>query len=305
LYDKPFKQKNLNRCALAAGLLLLSVYGLLPEQYRFSRGIIFLSAILVYLSVSLLRWLMVRWGILESANDVDEEKQTVVVANAEEYTQAVGFYTAAGIAEKLLGRIDPGNNPAHAIGNVNELASLQKKVLFREIIFCAGQMSYLHIIEQIQQMGGACKITVFGAGTQSMVGSESKDASGQSLTPIGKFRLATPASRRCKRLVDLFFSFFLLLLSPLLIWRVKQKSQWVNHLSSILIGKKTWVGYSLPHTDLPVLRKSILATNGLPHSNNNLSEETLQQLDYRYARNYRCRDDVRAILISWSLIDKK
>ncbi|MBL7726603.1 MAG: glycosyltransferase, partial [Dinghuibacter sp.] len=116
LYDKPFKQSNLNRCAITAGFLLLAVYGLLPEHYRFSRGIISISAVLVFLSVSLLRHVMVRMGILESAREADEEKQTVVIASPEEYAYAEQFYTTAGMADKLLGRIDPGNQTGNALG---------------------------------------------------------------------------------------------------------------------------------------------------------------------------------------------
>ena len=296
LYDKPFKQSNLNRCAVMAGFLLLSVYGLLPEQYRFSRGIIFLSAILVYLTISLLRWFMVSSGILESAKEADEEKQTVVVATPEEYAYAERFYASAGISEKLLGRIDPGHNLTHAIGRADELAALQKMVLFREVIFCAGIMSYQRIIDSIQQLPANSKVTIFGSGTTSMVGSESKDSAGQSLTPAGKYRIADPAARRCKRMGDTGISFIFLLGSPLLIWFVQNKLTWLGNLLSVLAGKKTWVGYSQPHDDLPALRKSILAPNGLPHpANHNLTEETLRQLDYRYAKNYRCRDDVRAI----------
>lgn len=296
LYDKPFRQSNLNRCAVAASLLLFSVYGLLPEHYRFSRGIIFVSAIVIYIVISLLRWLMVNTRVLESAKDVDEEKQTVVVATPAEYSVAEKFYASAGLSEKLLGRIDPANDLTHAIGSAGDLALLQKTVSFREIIFCAGQMSYEHIIEKIQQLPRNSKVIIFGSGTESMVGSESKDTAGQSLTPSGKYRIANPASKRCKRLVDACSSFFLLILSPIVFWFAKNKSSWFGNLFSILSGKKTWVGYSLPHDDLPPLRISVLATNGLPHeANKNLTEETLTQLDYRYAKNHRCRDDIKII----------
>lgn len=297
LYDKPFKQSNLNRCAVAASLLLFSVYGLLPEHYRFSRGIIFVSAIVIYLSLSVIRWFLVKTRVLDSAKDADEEKQTVVVAAPQEYAAAEKFYASAGLSEKLLGRIDPANDLTHAIGSAGNLAQLQKTVSFREIIFCAGQMSYTNIIEQIQQLKRNSKVIVFGLGTGSMVGSESKDTAGQSLTPSGKYRLAGAPAKRCKRLVDAGSASLFLVLSPVLFWFVKNKASWFGHLFAVLTGKKTWVGYSLPHKDLPPLRNSLFATNGLPHNENkNLTEEVLSQLDHRYAKNYRCRDDVRIIL---------
>ena len=296
LYDKPFKQSNLNRCAIVAGILLLAVYGLLPEHYRFSRGIILISAILVYFSISLLRLLLIKSNILESAGEVDGEKQTVVVASPVEYAFAQQFFTSAGMSDKLLGRIDPGNDLSHAIGNADSLHQLQKKVSFREVVFCAGEMSYGAIIEKIQQLPKTVKVTLFGAGTGSMVGSESKDTSGQSFTAAGKFRLNDPAARRCKRLADAGSAIVFLVFCPILIWFIKNKMEWMTNLFSIFSGKKTWVGYSVPNNQLPLLRKSVLATNGLPHiANSNLSEETLTQLDYRYAKNYRCRDDVRMI----------
>ena len=47
LYDRWYKRSELVRSTLVATIVLLAVYSLLPEQYRFSRAIILFGAILV------------------------------------------------------------------------------------------------------------------------------------------------------------------------------------------------------------------------------------------------------------------
>ena len=49
LYDRWYKRSELIRSTLMATIVLLAVYSLLPEQYRFSRAIILFGAILSFI----------------------------------------------------------------------------------------------------------------------------------------------------------------------------------------------------------------------------------------------------------------
>lgn len=293
LYDRPYRQGNLNRSALVATVILLALYGLLPEQYRFSRGIILLSAILIFFTLSLLRWWLVHMGVLESAREADEERQTVVVGSAAEYEQVLGIYTASAIQEKLLGRVDPVAETPGSIAALAGLQQLQASLHFKEIVFCQGQLSFAQIIAALPLAPGQCRVRFFAAGAGSIVGSDSKDTAGAAISALGNLRLAQPAARRCKRMVDVGLALLLLLLSPALFWWSRQKRFYFSNAVQVLLGKKTWVGYAGERPQLPALRPGVLQSNGLtPAANQSLSPLALEQLDIRYARVYRCREDV-------------
>ena len=65
LYDNGFKQKRLNHSTIIAFVLLLSVYALLPENLRFSRGILVFGSLLAFIVMTLIRWWLVKWKVIE------------------------------------------------------------------------------------------------------------------------------------------------------------------------------------------------------------------------------------------------
>jgi O-antigen biosynthesis protein len=60
LYNKYFRQANLNRSAITATMAVLAVYSLLPESLRFSRGIILFGSVMAFLLVSVFRKLLIK-----------------------------------------------------------------------------------------------------------------------------------------------------------------------------------------------------------------------------------------------------
>ena len=69
LYNKWYKRSELIRSTLAATLVLLAAYSLLPERLRFSRAIVLFGAIMAFILISVLRWLLIRnnFYIIETA----------------------------------------------------------------------------------------------------------------------------------------------------------------------------------------------------------------------------------------------
>ena len=200
LYDKWYRRSELIRSTLIATIVLLAGYALLPEQYRFSRAILLFGAGLAFVLISLLRWLLVRSGVLNSSKEREENFNTVIVGSPKEYEEAVSLLKAAGLQQKILGRvaIEPGD--PHAVGHWNELKRLSDFLPFREIIFCQGALSYGSIIDSMQQLGAGVNVKIHAAGSNSIVGSYSKDLSGESVSKENGFNLSDPYNRRLKRL---------------------------------------------------------------------------------------------------------
>ena len=89
-------------------------------------------------------------------------------------------------------------------------------------------------------------------------------------------------------------SLFFLLLSPILLLFTKEKSGLFKNIYSVITNKKTWVGYSSQEQkkwSLPKLKPSVLQPiDAFKIENQN--KETLEKLDFFYAKDYTSQEDL-------------
>jgi hypothetical protein len=275
---------------------MLAVYALLPEQYRFSRGIVLFGAILAFILISILRWVLTRGGVISSGNEKKDHANTLVVGSAEEYKKVLQLMEDAGMKEKVLGRVAVNENDPEAIGYWSRLDAIYQSVPFNEIIICEGSLSFKNIIESLQRVKAKVKIKIHAASSQSIVGSDSKDTAGESLSKENGFRLANPYNRRLKRLVDVCIALAGLVSFPIQLVAVRKPISFFGNCIAVLFGRKTWIGYSASEKNLPSLRKAVIACNGIPVSiKQELPKESLLMLDYWYARDYEPATDLKLV----------
>ena len=85
-----------------------------------------------------------------------------------------------------------------------------------------------------------------------------------------------------------------LLTFPIHLVGVKHPGRFLNNCLKVLMGQRTWVGYATIGKNLPPLRAGIMDCNGRPVSaGNQLPAESLQLLDYWYAKDYEPMNDVK------------
>ena len=77
----------------------------------------------------------------------------------------------------------------------------------------------------------------------------------------------------------------------------KNKGGFIANIFRVLVGFKSWVGYSAENSaaKLPKLKKGVL-NSALPHRNINLSIKQREQLDFLYARDYHVKIDLDIVL---------
>lgn len=296
LYDRWYKRSELVSSTLVATIVLLAGYSLLPEQYRFSRAIILFGAILSFILIGLLRRVLVKTKVLTGNKQNEEHANTLIVASANEYEEAIQLMKAAGMEEKVLGRVAVAENDSTAIGHWSRLGMLSQTIPFQEVIFCEGTLSFKNIIKSIEKSAGKVKFKIHGAGSQSIVGSDSKDSSGQALSKENGLKLANPYNLRLKRLQDVAVSLIGLITFPVHFLFVKKPFHFFANCFTILFGQKTWIGYATDENHLPTLRKAVIACNGIPLSiKQELPMQSLQMLDYWYARDYEPSQDIKLV----------
>ncbi len=296
LYDRWYKRSELVRSTLIATIVLLAVYSLLPEHYRFSRAIILFGAILSFILIGLLRRLLIATWVLSSSKEQQEHANTLIIGTAEEYEEAVQLMREAGLQEKVLGRVAVSENDLSAIGYWSKLDMLLDAVPFREAVFCEGTLSFKNIIDAVQGLKGRVKIKIHATVSYSIVGSDSKESLGESVSKENGIKLADPYNQRLKRLQDIIVSLVAVLSFPVHLIGVKNPFQFFANCFAVLLGQKTWVGYATGEKNLPGLRKGVIACNGIPLvTKQELPPQSLQMLDYWYARDYEPSIDIKMI----------
>ena len=296
LYDRWYRRSELVRSTLIATLVLLAAYALLPEHYRFSRAIILFGALLAFVLISLLRWVLIKTEVLNSDKEKENRYTTVIAGSAEEFNQTMELLQSAGLQQRVLGRVDPGEAETGGLGSIGKLPQLVSSVPFKEIIFCEGQLSFVKIIDNINKLPAGISAKIHAKGSTSIVGSCSSNTAGETVTKENGFKLADPYNRRLKRLIDTSLALLALITFPVHLFLVKRPGAFFGNCFSVLLAKKTWVGYAVPDKNLPPLKKPVLASNGIPASTaQQLPRESLQMMDYWYARDYEPATDLRII----------
>lgn len=300
LYDRWYKWSELMRSSAIAGITLLAAYSMLPEQYRFSRGIVLFGAILGFVLLSLLRLLLVRLKVISTDRQKEVHTTFVIAGTDAEYGEVMQLLEESGVKQQVLGRVavDPADQTT--IGYYKNLSQLSMLLPFREIIFCQGQLLFSEIIAQVQALPASIGARFHASGSHSLVSSDSKDSSGEAVSKENSYPLADPYYRRLKRLTDVAVSLTGILGFPVLLWFIKKPFSFLANCFLVIAGKKTWVGYTGKGSSLPVLRPAVLACNGVPLQQTQLlSRESMQMTDYWYARDYTVSSDLKLLWRAW------
>ncbi len=296
LYDRWYKRSELIRSMLIATIFLLAAYSLLPEQYRFSRGIILFGATLAFVFISLLRWALMQTNVLSSNKEKAGSTATVVAGTSAEYGEVLQLLKAAGLEKRVLGRISVEETDNTALAHLHQLRKLSVTLPFREIIYCQGFLSFAGIINNLQQLPGGVTAKIHSRGSGSIIASISKDSLGESVSKENGYKLSDPYNRRLKRLIDAGTAFFFLVSFPVQLFIVKKPVNFLRNCLAVLFAKKTWIGYAIPEKNLPALHPAVIACNGLPAAAaGQLPTESLQMMDYWYARDYEPMNDLKMI----------
>ncbi|HEU4471402.1 MAG TPA: glycosyltransferase family 2 protein [Flavisolibacter sp.] len=295
MYDRYYKFTNLVRSTCIATLALLAVYALLPEQLRFSRGIIVFGALGSFVLISLVRMALVRTGVLQEPADKRTRPYILIAAAEAEYEKAKILLEEKGFGDKIIGRIGINGDGEQVVARLEGVERTAALLDAQEIIFCAGPLSYKRIIEEVQRLNGKMRVRFFGG--SSIVGSDDQTTRGEILSSEVAYRLAWPVNRRLKRLIDVLAVLFLLPLFPLHVFLIGKPLGLIKNCFAVLAGKRTWIGYTTKPAGLPPLRKGVLGPGGvLSAHEGGIPAESLRLMDHWYARDYEWLQDLRILL---------
>lgn len=300
-YDRPVYLYKIVRGYLIGTLFILAVYGLLSEEYRFSRAIIVMGAAWGMISSSLIRYAIKLLNLKNYQIGKEPSRRFLIVANETEGERITDIIRKTYSNPEFIGLVSVAEKqPANHgyLGTLKQVKEILRIYKINEIIFSAEDVQAQQIIDQmasLQELQVDYKIAP--PKSYSIIGSNSITTTGD-LFIVDINSISKPNNRRNKRLLDVLWSLFSLTLSPLLLFFVSRPLHFIRNIFLVLTGKKTWVGYnpqeqkgtySLPHLPEAVLTPA----DAIPSLK--LNSDTKQRLNLLYARNYNVFHDLNII----------
>jgi len=297
LYDKGYRQSQLVRSTIIAGLFILSGYSLLPESLRFSRGILLFGIILAFIIMNLLRQVFIKFRLLETDDEEEEKRQTIVVSNEKDFVAIKNLMMNVGMQERVLGRVSTGlkEETTTSLGIIGQLPDLIKKYRIREVIFCEDGLGLKDVINLVGKLPVATRNKFHASGSRSIVGSDSKNVSGDYVAATKEYNITKPINRRNKRLLDIVVAIIFIISFPVQFFLQRKPVGFFKNVFFVLFGEKTWVGYTSNDSRFPRIRSGVITSTALPVQLNELPEESLIKTDEWYASEYSVLLDLQKI----------
>ena len=299
-YDKPYKPMRVIRGMFIGAMFTLAFYGLLNEEIRFSRGITVLGALLGLLSILGIRKLM-QWMKISSVAADTMNNNVLIVGLEDEENEIKKLLKIAGVDKQIIGSISPvESKTAHQLGLLKDIKPLSILYEIKEIIFAQKHLSFKQIIESMQACASQFDYKIHSVGSDSIIGSNSKNTAGDLYTTEQLFLINTPSAIRNKRLVDAIAALILFIFSPFLFWSVQNKSSFYQKIFYTLFGQYTFVGYA-PQERLPKLKHSLLGVEPIIEDYD-IPQDNKEHLEWLYAKDYDARKDVKIIFQKWKTV---
>ncbi|MCX7727946.1 MAG: glycosyltransferase family 2 protein [Bacteroidia bacterium] len=306
-YEKHPKYKNILQGNIIGLLMVLSIYALLPENLRFSRGIILAGSIIAWLYFTLSRWLYFFIGVKNySYLSSVLPKNILIVGDEEEFERVKKIIQNSPVSINYIGLIktsetQTSTNPYFSgyLKDIEEIIRLEK---IDEVIFCTKQLNMQNIIEWMIKLSYLpVHYKIAHPDELYIIGSNDIHSQGE-LYSLDFKTILLPENQRKKRVLDILLSLITLVLLPFIIFLFKQKKQLIKNIFEVLLGHKTWVGLGKFKDEyLPKLKPSVLFIGKLKGYDERADKA--KELSYLYCKHYQPYNDLLAFFRLFHLID--
>lgn len=291
-YDAPAKLFKYFKGVFLGTILILLAYAILPKSWQFSRLFIFVGAGWIF-AYYLISRIFLHFAIGRQYNlRTDQKKNFAVVGNDTEFMRVKDLIEQTNEHAKEIVHYTPEEFKSDSLKNSHE------------IVFCSADLTFKQITDWMSDFQSEkLDFKIAPANSNHLIGSNSIDTAGD-LYILNLNTIASRENKRKKRLFDFSFSLGLILGFPLnFIW-VKNKSSYFKNLVQILVGKKSFVGFSdedmKRDVRLPKIKPGILSPSDSIDGSDALIREKLNLL---YSRDYSMRKDFSILLKSWGKLD--
>lgn len=308
-YDKPYHSSGVFKGIISGTVVILVIYALLPESFRFSRALIILGAIWALLSTLLIRYIT-RTSNRDLKHYINpNEKRYLVTGDKKEATRVAQILKSSSPSVGFIGFCSPTpTDDSFFAGNIEQLQDIVEIYRIDEIIFCSRNLSADQIIDHMAELSSDhIEYKIAPQESMYLIGSNSISTASD-LFSIDINSISKPVNRRIKRFFDLSASLVFLLLYPLIAWFIKRPAGFLLNVFRVIFGKRSWVGYNPENQEtqlhLPQTREGVLYPSDV-FPDKEFSEATIHRLNLLYAKDYKLANDFNTIWKGFKELGRK
>ena len=255
-YDKRHNVKHLIYGFVFGALGVLSIYGLLPLEMRFSRfvllTIVLLSPVVLYLT----RLVYNKVSDGSFSFDTLSSKRIAIVGERSSCIQVEGVIKTHLEDNSIIGHI---NSEDSALGGLDDLQHVVQSRGINELVFCSKDFDSSYMLDAMATLGNKISYKIASDDNRSFLGSDSKNEVGEWYTMDIGFKIDQVFHKRSKRSLDILFGVTFIIFSPIVLMVSKQRSAIFKNLFPVLLGKKSWIGYKNEDSSLPLIKKGVFS----------------------------------------------
>lgn len=251
-YQKYHSYQRLVKSIIVGLLFILIIYGLLPAELRFSRGIILFGALSITAALFLFRFIIGRGSRRQQEGLLGN---ILVVGNNQTFEFVKGIMQSLAPKTPLIGYISKEHHldNMHQIGSFDDLEFLIAKFKAEEVVFDLNHLSFKSAIDFIVKHKNRILCYTLPPKADFIIASQSKNTNGVFISKLNSFQIERATSKKDKRRNDLMLCGISLIFFPLLIFSSRGRKI-LSNVYVVLISEKTWVGYfSILGEQLPIL----------------------------------------------------
>jgi len=301
-YDKNVSAMKIVRGVVSGSIAIAVIYAFVGQEYRFSRALILLGAVLSMFAMVFYRSVihLIRFGNLNMGEQLNSN--TLIVGSPGEADRVLKILSKSRASNNIIGFVgmgDANENNDNYLGNIRQLKEITEIMGADEIIFCSKDISATSIIEWMTKIGsGKTQYKILPEDGMFIIGSNSKNTPGELYTIDINISLSKPNNLKKKRILDLAGAAALLLLSPAIILFQRKPMHFLTNLLEVFAGNKSWVGYAPVKglgRNLPPIKPGVLSPLDA-QKRNLIGTKAAERLNMLYARDYSVDKDFGIIL---------
>ena len=291
-YEKPLRFWIIIKAHLIGTLIILVLYALLPESFRFSRALILLGSTWAFMVLIIPRVLLNFIGVKDYSFAGNKKKRLLIIGLKKEADRVQKLLEKTRISPVIVGFVNPGHiNDSDYLGNENQLREVVNIHKIDELVFCSEDIGASDIIRNMTLLNDIrLEYKIAPPESLSVIGSNSINTAGD-LYLIHFNSISKGKNKRLKRLFDIFFSSLFIIFSPLLFPFIRKYGKVLISSMKVISGQYTWISYcaDTDNSNLPKLKNGIFDLFIGEEENTDL--KFLEKLNLEYARIYRLSTD--------------
>lgn len=283
-YERPYKISLTYRGLLWGTIFITAIYGLLPNEWRFSRAIILLGAVSSGVVMTFTKVIYNRIVHGKLSFEAENKKNILIYAEAQEAERIKNILYQSGIEASIWVENKNENMPATIrLFDINE------------IIFSSAILSFKEIIGYIKSFGSNLEFKIVNPNSDAIIGSNSKNSAGDIYNLDKNFAIGNPLTMRKTRLADILIALFLIFTFPFFFLKKNGKKALVN-IGKVFLLQKTWIGYCGAKPDyynLPKLKPSVFLIDEIKGVE---AADRAKELNRYFASKFSVSENIKMLL---------